>query len=195
MVEIKLQHGKIRELKANDLPSLVSMCQDRDIQDSYFVTGLIDLERYWHDILKDQQKLRNAKGLQRDKYHLPIEHDGEVAGLLTFDISQKVYSSRWIPMLEINNIDLSYFVGQKFRGNGIAADALSEAVHYAFSELDAAMVYASCLKENIASQNLLMKVGLERKFEGVAGEGPLKGRKVVLFACSLQDYYQANGME
>jgi RimJ/RimL family protein N-acetyltransferase len=60
----------------------------------------------------------------------------------------------------INYYDLGYRLLQKHWGKGYATEAASVSLHYAFNQLKAKKVFAMADIRNLASKNVLLKVGL-----------------------------------
>jgi RimJ/RimL family protein N-acetyltransferase len=59
------------------------------------------------------------------------------------------------------NIEIGFFISEKFWGKGIAARAVKAAVSYAFREFDAERVYAETFYDNAGSRRALEKAGLK----------------------------------
>lgn len=160
MAEIPTPNGRIRELEDEDIPIITEMSYEPEIRRFYFSNELdrsdSAIARYWNDKLEDQKRQRALEAakikVKRQLYSLAIEEGHIVRGVLSF-----------AALVNYHIFELSYFVGKDFRRQGIAARALSAAVPFAFNELEAETVQASCSKENTASQNLLKKIGLMEK--------------------------------
>lgn len=60
----------------------------------------------------------------------------------------------------INYYDLGYRLLKKYWGNGFATEAASASLNYGFNKLALMEVYADANIENVASNNVLTKVGL-----------------------------------
>jgi len=191
MTEIKLTNGRVRELRGEDLPKLIRICQDKEIKQFYFVEEIESMESYWQRILESQREIRNQpRGIIRQKYELTIEEREEVKGLLTIGIEPYTYwvSNKTGPSK--HGIIFSYFIGEEFRRHGLATEVLKLAVPFAFEKLDAGTVCGGCLKENDSSQNLLEKVGLVRKWEGIAESGVAKGRDTIVYGLTIKEFYE-----
>lgn len=57
------------------------------------------------------------------------------------------------------NCELGFWIGKQFRSNGFAENAIKEGLNYAFKELKIKRVFALVYHNNIASCNLLKKIG------------------------------------
>jgi len=60
-------------------------------------------------------------------------------------------------------VELGYRLKRKFWGHGFATEGSIELINKAFNELGALEIFATTSKFNLASQNVMKKVGL--KFE------------------------------
>lgn len=191
MTEIQLNEGRLVELKASHLPSLIKMSREKDIKDFYFVNSISN-EEYWLERLKNQIKERTADSCIRMSYHLPIEDNNIVKGILSIHVEPDVYSSSKENMNDMHGIELSYFIGEEFRKNGIATEVLRKSVDYSFQELNAGFVSSMFLVENIASHNLLRKVGMEKKFQGICQAERARGREVCVYGLTIKEYHELN---
>jgi [ribosomal protein S5]-alanine N-acetyltransferase len=75
------------------------------------------------------------------------------------------------------NVEIGYFVSEKYWGQGIAVRAIKAATSYAFNEFDIVRVYAEPFADNIRSRRALEKAGfaLEATFRrNVIKNGILK---------------------
>jgi [ribosomal protein S5]-alanine N-acetyltransferase len=59
------------------------------------------------------------------------------------------------------NVEIGFFISEKFWGKGIATRAIKAAVSYAFREFDIVRVYAEVFSDNIGSRRALEKAGLK----------------------------------
>jgi [ribosomal protein S5]-alanine N-acetyltransferase len=59
------------------------------------------------------------------------------------------------------NIEIGFFISEKFWGKGIATRAIKAIVSYAFSEFDINRVYAEVFSDNAGSRRALEKAGLK----------------------------------
>ena len=59
------------------------------------------------------------------------------------------------------NIEIGFFISEKFWGKGIATKAIKAGVSYAFSEFDIVRVYAEVFSDNNGSRRALEKAGLK----------------------------------
>lgn len=67
--------------------------------------------------------------------------------------------------LERKSVEIGYFIGEEYWGNGIATTAVELMCEYGFSNLDINRIIASVMDFNLASQRVLEKSGFVK--EGV----------------------------
>lgn len=61
----------------------------------------------------------------------------------------------------LKTVHLGYFTYPKFWGNGYVTEALHKVLEYAFTQNDVYRVTTGCLAENIGSERVMQKNGLE----------------------------------
>ena len=79
---------------------------------------------------------------------------------------------------------VSYFIGGEHRRRGTAESALRATIRYVFQDVDAAIIRAVTLIENLPSQNLLKKIGFKQEWEGIKDSSPGRGRNVIVYRLS-----------
>lgn len=67
--------------------------------------------------------------------------------------------------------EVSYYIWEKYWGNGFAVEALSSVVEFGFNELKLERIQAILDQRNTASEKVLIKAGFEK--EGVLRKYPL----------------------
>ncbi len=60
-----------------------------------------------------------------------------------------------------NHYDIGYRMIQKYWGNGYATESAKVSLDYGFEELNLAEIVGTAAKENLASKNVLRKIGLK----------------------------------
>lgn len=177
MVEISLSTGKIREMELADLPALVAMSEEEEVRDFYFVTLPDDLEKFWEKRLSGQLEYHSDDKMFRDQYFLPVDLGLSVAGMVglniePFSISPLTFPKRYY-------CRLSFLMGKKYHGNGLAEEAVRAVINYAFEDLDVGEIAAVCLVENSASRKLLERIGLKQGGEFLSSEEHALDRRVI----------------
>jgi ribosomal-protein-alanine N-acetyltransferase len=61
------------------------------------------------------------------------------------------------------NIEIGYFISERFWGKGIATKAIKVATSYAFRDFDIVRIYAEPFSDNIASRRALEKAGFKHE--------------------------------
>lgn len=86
--------------------------------------------------------------------------------------------------------EIGYCIFPEYRGQGYCAEAAKLALKYAFEDWNAHKVVAMCNEYNVASYNVMEKIGMTR--EGVfRAELPWRGKWVnQFFYCILEDEYR-----
>ncbi len=69
-------------------------------------------------------------------------------------------------------LELGYFTKREFWGQGLTTEAAELCIDFAFKELDAWKITTGCVKENIASERIMIKLGFRK-------EGDLKEHQSV----------------
>lgn len=83
-----------------------------------------------------------------------IDLEGELNGVVGLYIEEDIMCK---------NAELGYRVAEPFWGNGIASNAIKQAIRLGFKELDIVRIFARPYGSNIASQRVIDKVGLTKK--------------------------------
>ena len=78
-------------------------------------------------------------------------------------------------------IERSYFIGEKYRRNGLASTVGRSALTFSTKELGAKRVIAKCLESNEAVRTLLEKQGYQVENKGIAGSGPSLGERILTY--------------
>lgn len=75
---------------------------------------------------------------------------------------------------EISEIDLGYRMMKRYWGNGYATEAASHTLSYGLNELKLPIITARAHIENIASQKVIEKIGMEFIGEGIVDDCPVR---------------------
>ena len=81
-----------------------------------------------------------------------IKFDNQVIGNIGIVTKTNIYRK---------NVEIGFFVSEKFWGKGIAAKAIRAVISYAFENFDIVRIYAEVFSDNIASRKALEKAGLK----------------------------------
>ncbi|MFT5645752.1 MAG: ribosomal-protein-alanine N-acetyltransferase [Aureispira sp.] len=79
-----------------------------------------------------------------------------------------------IPQTDIHrcNIEMGYWIGEAYWGQGIVSEVVSSMVKYTFEHFDVARIYAGVFDGNIGSQSVLKKASFT--FESTIPKGVIK---------------------
>ena len=86
----------------------------------------------------------------RFPYMITLRTDGKVIGMID-------------PRIESSKVGIGYGIARAFWGNGFAPEATNAIIGWAFQQPSLHRVYATTDVENIASQRVLEKVGMQRE--------------------------------
>lgn len=158
-IPLKEEEYCLRSWVKNDAESLAKYADDRAI---------------WLNMRDEFPNPYNIK--DADTFIVNANHNTNIIHLA---IANKQESVGSISLLINNDIRrysgvLSYWVGRKFWGQGLATDAISIFSNYAFERLDLARIYAKVFSTNIGSIRVLEKSGFKREghfHKGIYKEG------------------------
>jgi RimJ/RimL family protein N-acetyltransferase len=189
MVRIAIPNGKIRELERKDLQVLSEMSEEQDVRDFFYVDDIPNFQEYWDERLESQLWYGEYEGsVVRASYDLPIEVEGNVRGLMNIRVYPYTYETGTDDCRDIiHTSEVSFFIGTEHRKQGIAERSLKATIPFVFRVINSGIVSARVLKENIPSQNLLAKIGLEPKWEGVKKYPPGVGREMVVYGLGFRE--------
>jgi [ribosomal protein S5]-alanine N-acetyltransferase len=139
----------IRNITEGDKTRLAELCNNRKIWDNLRDTIPFPYTE------KDAEIFIQICKTQEPVTNFAIEYKGEFAGVIGLVIQDDVYRL---------SAEAGYWIGEPFWGKGIATEALTLLVNYAFGKLDLMRVYSNVFEYNKASCRVLEKVGF--KLEG-----------------------------
>lgn len=64
-----------------------------------------------------------------------------------------------------NQVHIFYLIDKEYRGRGYATECAKKLLEYGFREMEIARIDGSCAKDNIASQTILAKTGMQENKE------------------------------
>ena len=83
-----------------------------------------------------------------------------------------------------DSAEIGYVLNPAYHGRGLATEAVREVIRFGFEELSLHRIEAKFMKENIRSQKLMARVGMQ--LEGYAREAlKIKGVYRTIGTCSL----------
>lgn len=146
-MEIVFEGIVLRPWELSDAPELALIADNKKIADNL------------RDGFPSPYSLRDAQdwlNLIKPENHPPrlfaITIDKKVVGNFGIVTKTNIYRK---------NVEIGFFVSEKFWGKGIATKAIRAAVSYAFETFDIVRIYAEVFSDNIASRKALEKAGLK----------------------------------
>ncbi|MBN2434988.1 MAG: GNAT family N-acetyltransferase [Spirochaetes bacterium] len=106
-----------------------------------------------------KQSINESKKMNREKYYFAMvnKNSDEYIGAIGYTV-EAVYPQGKL-------VELGYFIKQKYWRMGYTTEAGSAVIKYAFEKDNVIKVIAACLKENSASENTMIKLGLQKEGE------------------------------
>ena len=141
---------RLRALKVIDAPALADEANDpavaRTLRDYFPQPYSVD------DALRFIEEAQSTAG---PASQFVIEAGGEVAGVMGIFLGEDVLR---------RNAEIGYWLGRRWWGRGIATEAVTQIVHYAFAELQLQRVFAEVFGSNPASVRVLEKAGFVQEY-------------------------------
>ncbi len=143
----------LRKIRLNDAPDMFEYSKDPEVTRYLLWDPHPNVEhtRNYIDYLQD----RYRDGKYYD-WAVILKSSGKMIGTCGF--------SSILP--EHRSAEVGYVLNPAFRGQGIAGEALSAVLDFAFRKMALNRVEAKCVAENASSERVMQKVGMT--FEGVA---------------------------
>ena len=150
----------LRHLEMNDLPELYDLYRDPEIR-RYFPDGVLSYEDTKEELewfLNGHPKYPEL-GLWATVHKESGKFIGR-CGLLRWEIDGKLET------------EIAYLLDKNFWHQGLATEAASGIMSYAFEKLNETRLICLMDPENIASQKVAERIGmrLERQVDGIAGD-------------------------
>lgn len=143
----------LRPFRASDLPALVKHANDPTIA-AYLS------DAFPHPYTEEHGRAFIAECMQRLPFRRAIEIDGEAGGAIGLHPRQDLWR---------RNMEVGFWLGRPFRGQGIMAEAIEQMVALGFAEFpEVTRIFGTTFGTNLASQRTMLKAGftLEAKLEG-----------------------------
>ncbi len=166
----------LRKIRLNDAPDMFEYSKDPEVTKYLLWDPHPNVEhtRNYIDYLQD----RYRDGKYYD-WAVILKSSGKMIGTCGF--------SSILP--EHRSAEVGYVLNPAFRGQGIAGEALSAVLDFAFRKMALNRVEAKCVAENASSERVMQKVGMT--FEGVARSALLvKGefRNIKIYSMLRSEY-------
>ncbi|KMM37938.1 GNAT family N-acetyltransferase [Guptibacillus hwajinpoensis] len=162
MAEFETERLKLRKLTYVDLDDVYEFCSNPKV--AHPMTWEVNTSR---EITNDFLKvvITGYEDGESGEWAIEWKETGKVIGVAAF--------------IEWSNnhkcIEIGYFLSENFWGRGIVTEALQELIRYGFNELNSNRIEGRCDTDNIGSQKVMRKLGMEyegtlRKNEFIKGE-------------------------
>lgn len=156
-MEIRFEGIILRQWSIDDASQLAAIANNKNIADN-----LQDLFPFPYSI-KDARKWIRTIMTSDPPRNFAIVSDGNIVGNIGIITKEDIHRK---------NIEIGYFLSEKFWGRGIAPRAIKALTSYAFSNFDIVRVYAETFGDNIRSRRTLEKAGF--KLEAVLKNNVIK---------------------
>jgi [ribosomal protein S5]-alanine N-acetyltransferase len=144
-MEILFEGIILRPWSIEDAPQLAEIANNRNIADN-----VRDLFPFPYSIRDARKWLRSILPANAPPLNFAVVIDNVIAGNIGLLTKDDIY---------IRNIEIGYFISEKFWGQGIATRAIKAVTSYAFSNFDIVRVYAETFADNVPSRRALEKSG------------------------------------
>lgn len=151
----------IRPWKREDAQALAAIANDRNVWNN-----LRDYLPHPYTVMDAMQWIANCK-TQEPLLNFAVVYKGEVAGSIGCVPQSDVYRK---------SMEIGYFIGEKFKGNGIATEAVHILLGYIAEKFDVVRVYAEVFSFNKASMRVLHKNGF--MLEGIRRKAVIKNNVI-----------------
>ena len=141
-------------------------------EDRYDLASLANNKKIWDNLrdqmphpfgLHDADAFIKAKMHQEHDYVFVIAKDDKLAGMIGLHPQKDVYR---------NSLELGYWVGEEYWGQGLASKAVRSILEFGFSLSNINRIFAGVLAYNKASMKVLERNGFQ--LEGIARKASTK---------------------
>jgi ribosomal-protein-alanine N-acetyltransferase len=187
MSEINISNGKLREIKESDLPRLVELSRNKEIMQHFFmIQDENEILNCWKEVMVRHARFSSLVEKRNLNHSMIITSNDLILGYLSlrgYELGRKLPNIRF---------DISYFVGEEYRGKGIATESVKSAIVYAFDSLYAKRVSATVNAENFPSIQVLKKAGFKQSPGSCTMRSVIDCRNGFLFGIDRSDFYGGN---
>lgn len=159
MVRIETKRLIIRDHILEDLEPLHNLLSDNEVM--YFLPDIKTrtIEESKSDL--NEAIIEAKKGKDRLKYYFAIfDKNNSYIGEIGYSIISSNPSGD-------KNVHLGYFIHKKYWRKGITTEAIRALIEYAFIIGNVHKIETGCLKDNIASEKIMIKCGFTREAEKI----------------------------
>ena len=153
---------EIRPWKPEDAGALASICNNKNIwlnvRDTFPYPYTVKNAVEWIGFSMNQHPTKN----------MAVVHNGNIAGSIGVMPKEDVYRK---------SIEIGYFLGEQYWGQGIATTAVGLLLKYIESQFDIIRIYAEVFGHNRASMRVLEKNGFH--LEGIREKAVIKNNEIL----------------
>lgn len=141
----------LRRFKDSDLPTLFAYRNDPEVAryQSWSVTDKAGLQ----DFIQSQRPLQPGTPAEWFQFAVELKSTGELIGDCALKVSKE----------DIHQGEIGFTLAREHQGKGLAAEAVSALLDYAFTKLELHRIIAITDCENSASIRLLERLGMRRE--------------------------------
>lgn len=163
-------HLIIRDHNDEDIVSHHKLLMNKKVM---YYTPELYTSCYQNSLENLKNSIQEIYAVNRKLYYFRIElkETGEHIGEIGYDVVLDT------PVGKV--VHVGYFLYDRFWNKGYATEALLELMRFAFEENNVIRIATGCLKENVASERVMMKCGMIKEAEKIMCEwhdGELKTR-------------------
>jgi RimJ/RimL family protein N-acetyltransferase len=161
-MELSCSSCLIRSFRAGDAPALALQAND-------YAIWINVRDRFPHPYGQEHAEAFIGSVLAAEpEVNFAIESGGGLAGVIGIQLQDDIYRLSG---------EVGYWLGESYRGRGIATDALRAFVPWAFSRFGLHKIYAGVFEYNRASMRVLEKAGFEA--EAVLRDAAVKEGRIL----------------
>lgn len=139
----------LRPFKDSDAKSIAEAANNKKVFDN-----VRDYFPHPYSLTDAKQWIESCKRMPEPQTVFAIDVEGKAIGNISIFIKDDIYCS---------NVEIGYFLDEKYWNLGIITEAIGVITAYAFMNFDINRVYAEPFETNIASCRALQRVGFRRE--------------------------------
>ncbi|CAN5497681.1 GNAT family N-acetyltransferase [soil metagenome] len=159
---MSLHNISLRPWQREDAQALAAVANDRNI-----FNNVRDHLPHPYTVMDALQWIAHCKD-QNPVINFAVTYNGKIAGSIGCVPNKDVYRK---------SIEVGYFIGEQFKGLGIATEAVRILLEYIQHRFEVIRIYAEVFKHNKASMRVLQKNGFH--LEGIRRKSVVKNNVVM----------------
>jgi ribosomal-protein-alanine N-acetyltransferase len=155
MIRIETDRLIIRDHIHDDLESLHNLISNDEVM--YYLPEIKIKSIEESKVNLDEAISESKKENKRIKYYFVIlDKKHNFIGEIGYTVQNCNFENEKI-------VHLGYFIHKEYWGKGITTEAVKAIIEYAFSEGNVHKIETGCLKDNVASEKIMLKCGFTRE--------------------------------